>query len=262
MKSLQTAIWVEYLKICKSRVFWLSVVFFAFTPCMFSLLFFVQQYPDIASKLGMIGTKASMLRFGKADWPNYFNILNQGIAAISLIGFGFITSWVFRREYTERTLKDIIALPILRTYIVISKFVIIFVWSVILSIVFIGIGILCGIAIKIPDWSNGIILEYLNKFLIIALLSTLLFSPVAFLASFTNGYLLPIGFVILTMIMANFSGLVGLGPYFPWAIPGIYSLPSGTENMHLGLISYSILSITCILGVIATIAWWKYADQK
>ena len=64
----------------------------------------------------MIGTKASLLRFGEPNWNNYLALLLQGISAIGLIGFGFITSWVFGREYSENTLKDILALPVSRSY--------------------------------------------------------------------------------------------------------------------------------------------------
>jgi ABC-2 type transport system permease protein len=62
--------------------------------------------------------------------------------------------------------------------------------------------------------------------------------------------------------MANFIGLVGLGPYFPWAIPGIYSVPSGDEGMQLNAVSYLILATTFVLGLAGTLAWWRFADQK
>jgi ABC-2 type transport system permease protein len=69
------------------------------------------------------------------------------------------------------------------------------------------------------------------------------------------------GIVILTLIVANFTGLVGLGPYFPWAIPGIYSAPAGTEGMQLSTASFIILLFTSIVGLIGTLAWWRFADQ-
>ena len=64
------------------------------------------------------------------------------------------------------------------------------------------------------------------------------------------------------MILANFSGLVGLGPYFPWAVPGLYGMPSGAEGMQLNIASYIILICTCLAGLFGTIALWLYADQK
>ena len=83
----------------------------------------------------------------------------------------------------------------------------------------------------------------------------------AFFASFSRGYLLPFAFIILTLILANFIGFVGLGPYFPWAVPGILSVPPA-EDIHLNNASYIILFLTSILGYAGTLAWWHFAHQK
>jgi ABC-2 type transport system permease protein len=37
-------------------------------------------------------------------------MLAQGIAIGGLFVFGFIMSWIFGREYTDRTMKDLLAL--------------------------------------------------------------------------------------------------------------------------------------------------------
>jgi ABC-2 type transport system permease protein len=62
--------------------------------------------------------------------------------------------------------------------------------------------------------------------------------------------------------MANLSGLIGLDPYFPWAIPGLYSTPAGTENLQLNIVSYIILTFTSLLGLFGTLALWRFSDQK
>jgi|WetSurMetagenome_2_1015567.scaffolds.fasta_scaffold457255_2 ABC-type transport system involved in multi-copper enzyme maturation permease subunit len=262
MKSIIVTLGVEILKIRKSKVFLMVFIFFAFIPCMMGLLMFVQKYPEISGKLGMIGTKASMLRFGEANWQNYLNLLNQSFAAIGLIGFGFITTWIFGREYSDNTVKDILSLPISRTKIVVSKFVVIVLWSLVLSVVFLTVGILIGQAIGLSGWSQTIVSSCSFSYFIVTFLTILLCTPVAFFACYSRSFLLPLGFVILTLLIANFTGLVGLGPYFPWAIPGIYSTPAGTEGMHLGILSYIILFTTSILGFIGTWSFWLFADQK
>jgi len=262
MKSFIAAFSAECLKIRRSRIFILTILFFLFVSMMMGLLFFVQKHPEIAAKLGMIGTKASMLRLGKADWPTYFVLLTQGIAGIGLIGFGFVTSWVFGREYADHTIKDILALPVSRSFIVLSKFAVIILWCLLLTFIYFAFGLIVGYLIDIPGWSAQIVFQYAYKYSITSLLTILLCTPVAFFASYSRGYLLPIGFVILTLLIANFTGLVGLGPYFPWAIPGLFIAPAGTEDMHLFGTSYIILSVTSILGLAGTLAWWRFADQK
>jgi ABC-2 type transport system permease protein len=261
LKSLSVALWAESLKIYKSKVFWLSMAFFIFVTFMMALLMFVQIHPGISGKLGMVGTKASMLRTGEPTWQNYFTLITQAISAIGLIGYGFVTSWVFGREYSDNTAKDILALPVSRSYIVLAKFLVILIWCILLSAVFFASAIIAGKSAGISDWSGHIVSKFAGTFTAISFLSILLCTPVAFFASISRGYLLPFAFIILTLLLANFTGLVGLGPYFPWAIPGIISVPS-TEDIHLNTASYIILFLTSITGYTGTLAWWRFADQK
>lgn len=97
--------------------------------------------------------------------------------------------------------------------------------------------------------------------MVTSLLTILLCTRIAFFASYGRGYLPPIGFALLTLIIAQFTGLVGLGPYFPWRIPILYATSIGGESAQLGLISYTILFLTSILGLIGTLVWWRFADQ-
>ncbi len=262
MKRIKATLWMEILKVRRSSIFLGTILLFMFISSMMGLLMFVQLHPDISGKLGMIGNKASMLRFGDPNWKNYLVLLMQGIAGVGFVGMGFVTSWVFGREFSEHTVKDILVIPIPRSYIVYSKFIIVVVWSIILSIVYFAVGLSIGSLIGLPDWSGKIVIQYTYKYLITSLLILLLSTPVAFLASYSRGYLVPLGFVILTLIMANFVGMVGLGPYFPWAVPGLYGTPGGTEDLQLNIASYIILICTCLVGIYGTIAFWRYADQK
>lgn len=261
MKGLLAALWAENLKIRKSKMLWLTILAFIFIPLMLGLVMFVAKNPEISRKLGLIGTKATMLRFGKADWSTYFGFLIQSIAAIGLIGFGFVTSWVFGREYSDRTIKDILALPVSRTLIVISKIIVIIIWSALLSFILFIFGLIAGGLINISGWSSELVCHNFYKFIITSFLTILLCTPVAFFACFGRGYLPPMGFVILTLIVAQFSGLVGLGPYFPWAIPGVYSAADSMEGLQLNTASFIILYLTSILGLFSTLAWWHFADQ-
>jgi len=76
-------------------------------------------------------------------------------------------------------------------------------------------GIFFGKIIGITGWSDELIYGIRSIYIATSLLTILLCTPVAFFASYGRGYLLPMGFVILTLLMANFTGLLGLGLYFP-----------------------------------------------
>jgi ABC-type transport system involved in multi-copper enzyme maturation permease subunit len=262
MNCLLATFWAELLKIRTSKMFWGTIVVFVFISCMMGLLFLVQIHPEISSKLGIIGTKASMLKLGPPTWENYFSLLIQGIASIGLIGVGFVASWVFGSEFSEHTIKDILALPVSRTYIVVSKFLVVTIWSIILSVVFFAVGLFIGSLIGFSDWSKEVYLHFAKNYVVTYLLLLFLSTPVAFFASYGRGYMISLGFVILTLILASFIGMVGLGPYFPWAIPGLYGAPGGTADQSLTMASYIILGCTSALGLFGTLFFWKFADHK
>ena len=73
-----------------------------------------------------------------------------------LIVFGFNASWIFGREYSDRTIRDLLALPISRNIIVFSKFIIAFM-GLVLSIYVLVLGLLLGLLIDIPGWSFDVI---------------------------------------------------------------------------------------------------------
>ncbi|NOY37619.1 MAG: ABC transporter permease subunit [Chlorobi bacterium] len=158
-------------------------------------------------------------------------------------------------------MKDILALPISRSSIVISKFLVVFLWCSLLTIILYAVGIFMGQMIVLADWSEQIFTQLSIKFFTTAFLTLFLCTPVAFFASYGRGFIAPIGFVIITLVIAQFIALLGLGPYFPWAIPGVFTAPAGTEGLHLFTSSYIILILTSISGLIGTILWWRLADQ-
>ena len=262
MRDIFSTIWAESLKVRRSKILWMTILFFLFIPFMMGLLIFVIKNPEFGSKLGMVGTKAAMLRFGNADWPTYLDLLNQAIVGVGLVGFGIVTSWIFGREYSDRTAKDLLSLPVSRSFIVLSKFVVVIAWCILLSFILFAFGLLVGCMIHLSGWSSEIAFDNAGIFFVTSFLTILLCTPVAFFASYGRGYLPPLGFIILTMMIAQFVGLVNLAPYFPWAIPMLYIGGVGVESAPLGVTSYSILFFTSVLGLIATLAWWLYADQS
>jgi ABC-type transport system involved in multi-copper enzyme maturation permease subunit len=259
MMGISAAVWAESLKVRKSRMLWLSILASLFVAIMMGFLMFIAKNPELAGKMGLLGTKSSIMQ--NVNWLSYLGLLTQIISALGLIGFGFLGSWVFGREYSDRTVKDLLALPLPRSYIVISKLIVVVVWGVLLSLILLAAALVTGSLIGLNGGSNEIIINGVYAYTITALLALLLTTPVAFFASYGRGYLPPMGFVILTMVIGQFSVALGLGPYFPWAIPGSYSVAASASGPQLGAISYIILALTCLIGLVATFAWWRYADQ-
>ncbi|MCF8379317.1 MAG: ABC transporter permease [Bacteroidales bacterium] len=256
MKKFAASFIAELMKQRKSRIFLITTGLFIFIPLMMGLLMYVSQHPEIGAKLGLVAAKASF--FQGNSWLAFSVILNQTIAMIGIIGFGFVTAWVFGREYTEQTIKDIIALPVSRTWIVISKFLVVLIWCSLLSLVMFISSLIMGRLISIPNGSGEVFTKMAHPFFTASFLTLLLSPIVAFIASVSRGIIAPIGFVIFMVLMSQFIVLAGIGAYFPWAIPGVYTVG---EGMQLVSASYIILILTGISGLLATIFWWKFADQ-
>jgi ABC-2 type transport system permease protein len=262
MNQLSAALWAETLKVRRSKMFMITAILFAFIAIMMGLLMYVAMHPEIAGRSATISAKTSAI--GKADWPSFFNLLVQIVLAMGPIGFGMVTAWVFGREYSDRVIKDLLALPVSRTIIVVSKFIVILIWCIILAALLFITGILAGLAVGIPGWSTQTAIHTCIIFTGSFLLTMLLCTPVAFLASVSRGYLLPVGFAIFTLILTNFvaMGVPNMMPYFPWGIPALFSGIAGREALpQAGVVSYLILVSTCILGFAGTAAWWRFADQ-
>ncbi len=261
MKGILSALWVETLKVRKSKIFLVTILAFAFISIFVGLLLLIARSPELSSRLGLVADKAAI--FGKeADWPAYFNLIIQVVSMMGLIGFGFVTSWIFGREYSDRTIKDMLALPVSRHVIVFSKFIVTVIWCLLLSLILFVVGLATGWMIHIPGWSGELAGQSFYTLIVTSILTILLCPPVAFFASYGRGYIPPIGFVIVTLITGQFINALGIASYFPWTIPALYSGAAGADGSHLEIISYIILCFTGLAGLIGTLAWWRFADQN
>jgi ABC-2 type transport system permease protein len=258
MKNTIYAFRAEFLKFRRTKILLVTVLAAVFMALMGAFMMFVSMHPDFARRAGMIGEKARLL--DTADWPAFFALLSQMASVGGMILFGFAASWLFGREYSDKTVKDLLAQPVSRSSIVAAKFIIAALWCALLVVAQVIAGLAAGELAGLPGWSADVFWRGVTAIVVSAALEMLLISPVAFFASVGKGYLIPLGFVILTLILANLSGVLGFGPWFPWAIPGIYSQSIGTAT--LGAASYVIVAITSAAGMACTFAWWRYADQK
>ncbi|HUZ16843.1 MAG TPA: ABC transporter permease [Spirochaetia bacterium] len=261
MSGFLAALWVEGLKVRRSRVFPVTIALFAFIAVMMALLMVVANHPELAGRSATMGAKAS--RLGNGDWASYLALLIQTILALGQMGYGIVTSWIFGREYSDHVVKDLLALPTSRSSIVGAKFVLCMAWCILLSAVLLVTALVTGWAATLPGWSPAAARQAVATFSVGAFLTILLSSPIAFAASASRGVLLPIAVVILLLIVTQLlgMGIPGIMPYFPWAIPAVYSGAAGSALPAASPVSLLILILTFALGVGATTVWWKAADQ-
>jgi ABC-2 type transport system permease protein len=175
--------------------------------------------------------------------------------------FGFVASWLFGREYAEGTAKDLLALPTSRTTILQAKFIGYGLWCTGLATFNFLFGLLIGALLGLPGWSSATLQGQATHYAVTTLLTIALGTPIAWLALIGKGYLAPLGWVALTLVLAQIMAALGLGAYFPWAVPGLYSGAGGATRPLLPAASYLVLAFTSGAGYLATLFYWNYADQ-
>jgi len=252
-------LWCEVLKVRRSRVLPGTVAAFSLAPIMGSLFVIVLSNPALADANSALQAKAALTGFSP-DWPSFLNMIAQAVGIGGLIIFGFAASWIFGREYSDGTAKDLFVLPVSRSTIVAAKMTAIVLWCAALSVYVFLFSLLMGLLLQLPGWSLQVFWDAAGKVAVTSLLAIILCPPVAFIASIGRGYLAPLGFVVLSVVLAQIVGALGFGTYFPWAVPAIFSKAGGIEAV-LDFLSYFVVVVTGTAGLIATVLWWNYADQ-
>jgi ABC-2 type transport system permease protein len=254
------ALWAEALKAYRSKVPLTACIGFTLAPLMDGLFMFIMKDPERAREMGLLSVKAQLV-MRVADWPTFFSVLTQAVAVGGAIVFSIVTAWVFGREFSDHTAKDLMALPTSREKIVLAKMTIILGWVFATSIWVYLIGLVVGSLVDIPSWTKQLAWQSFRDVLITSGMTLLLMTPVAFIASMGRGYLPPLGWAVLTIFFSQIIAATGWGDWFPWSVPALYSGIVGPRSEQLGIHSYMLVLLACVTGLVATFWWWRNADQ-
>ncbi len=261
MKQQWQAFIAEILKNKHSQITWVTFIAFSLAPIFGGVFMFLMKDNGVEGLSGAFKSKATLMSF-EANWSSYLGLLSQAVGVGGILIFGFVASWLFGREYSDGTAKDLLSLPISRTKIMNAKFMYYIIWCVALTFSNLLLGLLIGFVLQLPGWSAVVFANNLTVYVVTTILIILLNTPIAFFAISGKGFMAPLGIVAILLVFAQIIGALGFGNYFPWAVPGIYSGSGGVDlKTNLNYLSYLIIIITSIIGYFSTILWWKYADQ-
>lgn len=260
MSGLTAALGPELLKARRSRVPMVTAIGFSLAPLVGGLFMAILKDPSLAERFGLVATKA-MLSGGGADWMTYIGLLAQAVAVGGVILYGLVAIWVFGREYSDRTITDLLALPTSRTSIVAAKFVVVFGWSIALATLVALIGLAVGMVVGLSGWSSAVALDGAVRVSVAALLTLAVVTPFAAAASIGRGYLAAVAVIFLVLVLSQVIAALGWGAFFPWSVPALYSGAAGTAVPQPSAVSYVLVALTSAAGIAATIAWWTSADQ-
>ena len=259
MSGFAAALQVETLKVRRSFAPLFTALAFSIAPLVGGLFMYILADPERARRMGLIGQKAQFAG-GDSGWPAYFAFLAQAATVGGFILFAFVIAWVFGREFSDGTVRYLLALPTSRPAIIAAKLVVVSAWCAALTALITAIGFAAGGALELPGWSAAVVLQGLAHVWLGAGLTLLVVLPLALLAGVGRGYLAPLGFAMLALILAQVVAVTGRGEYFPWSIPALYAQVAGSAGGGITAVSFAIVAVTGLAGAAGTFAWWLYAD--
>ena len=259
MRDLTNAVWIELRKATRSRMPLFTALGVLVLAFGLAFLMFIYKYPTFARSSSLISTKAN-LAGGATTWPYYLGILGQAITIGGILLFSLVESWVFGREFADGTLKDLLAVPVSRATILLAKFIVVVLWSLLLMVMLFLVSLLLGAAIGLSQGTAEVFWHGTMTLAVAACLVIVDVFPFAFFASVGRGYLLPMGIVLLLLVLGNVVTIAGWGNYFPWAVPALYARLTGKGNLEAA--SYLLVLLTGLAGLAGTYLWWRFADQN
>jgi ABC-2 type transport system permease protein len=260
MRAFLPALWAEILKARRSKMMLGGAIVFMILPLAGGLFMLILKNPEQAKAMGIISAKAQITAM-TADWPSYLEMIAMGIGALGQILFAFITAWVFGREFSDHTVKEWLALSTPRWAVVAAKFVTVALWALGLGFLVYLVAMGVGVGVGIPGGSIELIWKTFLNILVTIPLNIMLMPFAAFFASRGRGYILPLAWTILALGFANLISILGWGDWFPWGVPVLVSGMVKPNADHLGLHSYLMVMLACIVGLALTFSWWRSADQ-
>lgn len=250
----------EVMKLRRGKVPLLTLLALALGPLGTGLFMWIALQPGRAADLGLLGTKAELGGI-EASWAGYFDMVTQMVGIVGGLLLAVITAWVFAREYVEGTARNMLALPLPRWWFVAAKLVVVAGWWLGLVAVVLVEAVLVGAVLGLPGFSARVLIAGFGDVLLAALVGLLLAPVVAWIAILGRGYLPPLGFAMLMLVIGNVLGATGWGRWFPWSIVPLYAGVAGPRMETLAAGSFLVVGLTCAAGVTAAIAQLRWADH-
>ncbi|WP_021593902.1 MULTISPECIES: ABC transporter permease [Actinomadura] len=244
---MSAALRTEITKFLRSRAPWVTAAAFLLPVALAALFTGASDTPSLSGKSQALGITP--------DWPGFRTALMQIDAAGGFLLFGILVTWMFGREFSDRTVLDLLALPTSRTAIVLAKFAVTTVWLILLgafqTAAWVTTGTLLGLSGTPHHGVSGLVL--------LLALTVALTLPVALAASAGRGYLPGIAATIALLVCGVAAATLGAATWFPWALPATVGGLTGTASFPVS--GPVIGAATAAAGIAATASWWRRADH-
>lgn len=245
-------IYCELLKLKRSKILIISIMGVMATPCMMlaETLQTHFEHPELAVTLTNIYSDSLL----------YIMIL------INMIIYVTITSYLFSREYTENSIKTILPIPVSRMAFITGKFIVLYLWSVMLTLVtWTGILIFSGLyhaVIGMDGFLFTVIIEWLCKFLMGNTLLYLTITPFAFIAEKTKGMVAPM--IASAVIVMGSAAILNhdIGALYPWTATCLIMEGRIQSTGYPDFLVSGIIVVVSVVGFLITFQHFKKEDIK
>ncbi|MEX1037846.1 MAG: ABC transporter permease [Acidimicrobiia bacterium] len=249
---MREALSVEFLKLRKSPVALITgMLIVLLIPAMsFGLVSVVE-----GSGSGLLAEKVRVLVTG-TGWVALGGLLNQFAASAVFVGVSVVAVWCFGREFSDRTVGSLFALPTSRGTIAGAKLIVILCWSLLVSVLLVtvaaAIGVLGGLGRL-----DSTAFEELGTVILVAWLTSLLASTLSLPASIGRGYLPAIGVMVLILMTAQMAVLFEAGAWYPYASPGLWAVSSDQGDLVVGVAHLATVPVLAGVSSLLTVRWWQ-----
>jgi ABC-2 type transport system permease protein len=250
----------EFLKLRRSKVTWLSLAALSMGQLGMALMMWIVRDPGRAAQLGLLGTKANLSGL-TATWPAYSATLTLLVGMGGMLLLPFIVAYLFGREYSDGTAKNLLALPVGRHEFVLAKLVVAAVWWAVLVVAVVAEAFALGLLLGLPDFSTALAMQVVRDALVAATVAYLLAPAVAWIALLGRGYMPPLGFALAMLALGQVFSKTGWAVWFPWSIVPLWIGAVGQRATALAPASLIVVTLTFLAGVGATIAQLRFADN-
>ena len=213
----------EFLKLKRSRMPLWSGLIVVVTGGLGLAVLPVLSDPAIQAQIakggGVFARAVAAGAYGPT-WANYLRIGLQGMSGSwGVLTFGFVTAYLFGREFKEGTAKTMLTLPLRREYVMLAKMVVLAVWVLGLGALSVLVTMGTATALGVGGFTWTHVLTSLTDTVAVTAALYLALPFVAWFAMLGKGYLPPMLYSLAVMMVSNGLVETPISHWVPWNIP-------------------------------------------
>lgn len=245
---MTAALWVEAVKAMRGNATWVITAAVAIGPASISVALLLAARNDNAV------AAAQLEPFTRGDpWADLATLMGVIGAAGGLLAFGTYLGWSFGREFTDRTIGSMFAIPTSLRQIATAKLA---VYAAVVSVttaICVAAYLVAGLAMHYPSADT----PWAAAFQLAAVLALtgLLATPCAWAATASKGVLGAVGLAVALLALSQIA-IFTVGAWFPFAVAGAWAGLAGTGPLTPNAAQMLLAVVTGAGFAVLTVHRW------